>query len=147
MLFAYGVPAVSVAVAAAGWPGGYGQNNVCWLSTSGSRVILAFAGVMDVDINCVIRLVSNFESHILTGPVAAAMLVYLFYHLRTMCGVHSKLSRQESSDGSEAHAKTRRALLASGAFYVVMGLGWVFGVRASHAEVNITSTSDDCDRC
>ena len=75
--------------------------------------------------------------------MAAVILLNLYFFARTIVVVHSMSIRRKSAEESEVYAKTKRALLASGSFFSVMGLGWVFGVRSTF-NVAMLSSSDVC---
>ena len=103
--FAYLVPGVIVAIAAGGWPSGYGRADICWLSTTGHQLIFAFA-----------------------GPVAFVMLVNIIFFVRVLSVVTGMSRRRRSLEQPDKLQSLKRALVASGSFFSVMGLGWVFGL-------------------
>ncbi len=106
-LFSYLTPAIIVAVSAGGWPSGYGSHNasVCWLSTDHNALIYAF-----------------------TGPVATVVFINIIFFIRTIIVVIRMAVRRKSLEEKESFQKTKRALVASGSFFSVMGIGWVFGL-------------------
>ena len=103
--FAYLVPAVIVAVAAGGWPSGYGRTDICWLSTKGDKLIFAFA-----------------------GPVAFVMVVNLVFFVRILRVITGMAQRRHSLEQPDKLQSIKRTFVASGSFFSVMGLGWIFGL-------------------
>ncbi len=103
--FSYIVPAIIVAIAAGGWPSGYGRSDICWLSTTGDRLIYAFI-----------------------GPVIAVMVANLFFFFRSVIVVLRVPKRKLSKEHASRFESFKRSLAASGSFFSVMGLGWIFGL-------------------
>ena len=109
-LFAYGVSTLIVIISAGGWQGGYGNNeNNCWLSTDGERLIWAFV-----------------------GPLIVIIFINLVFFIRLLRVILRMPISKGSQSGSSGDRRTRatRALKTSATFFCLMGLTWIFGALA-----------------
>lgn len=101
-LFAFGVPAVVVAATAgAAGSSGYGNEQACWLISSGPATVWAFV-----------------------GPAAATVLLNLAMFARIVVVI------VRLGEDRRVTLAMRRGVKASLSFLTVMGLGWTFGFIA-----------------
>ena len=97
-LFAIITPAIIIAIAAGAFLNDYGREDVCWLSTTGNRLIFAFA-----------------------GPVAFVMVVNIVFFIRILMVVTAMNGRRKSLEQEETFARLKRGFYAAGSFFAVLG--------------------------
>lgn len=110
IFFAYGLPLAIVIVCLAGWADNYGTADNCWLTTSGDELIWAFI-----------------------VPVAVVMLCNIVFFIRIAPVLRNSIrTRAEKMDtkGGERLTKLRLSFKAAVSIFMLIGLGWTFGLLA-----------------
>eukprot|EP00051_Salpingoeca_urceolata_P012953 m.161611 g.161611 ORF g.161611 m.161611 type:complete len:2053 (-) comp17651_c0_seq3:286-6444(-) len=104
-VFAYGVAGTIVAVTAANWRSGYGNEDYCWLSTDGDSIIWSFI-----------------------GPVIFIVFVNLLFFIKIFSVVW-RLPLHTGSHGINAkREQAMRGLKTSASFLCIMGATWLFSI-------------------